>query len=387
MARNGSSSKSSRGSSKAGLEDEYGVMNSAGETAVIEELSLESGRVLHNVECRYRSWGKLNEQKDNVIVVCHALTGNANLESWWGPLLGPNKPLDTSKYWVFCSNALGSCYGTTGPASIDPSTGKRYGSKFPFVTIRDMVSLQAATLQSIGVTGIASVVGGSMGGMQALEFAIMVRNPRVRSLISLSSSGRHQPWQIGISECQRQAIMADPKWNHGDYDPREPPIQGLSVARMFAMVSYRTHPAYWTKFGRQVHSLSSVNRGMVFDVENYLRAQGDKFNQRFDAGSYIALTRAMDSHDVERGRTDYYQVLRTVKVPTLVASISSDVLYPSSEQLELAEHIPNAQHHMIESKEGHDGFLLEHKKVGTLIRGFLAHLAMEELDEQQHAKL
>lgn len=374
---------SSKGTTQGGgLADEYGVMNSAGETAVIPELTLESGRVLQNVECRYRAWGKLNEQKDNVIVVCHALTGNANLESWWGPLLGPGKPLDTSKYWVFCSNCLGSCYGTTGPTSIDPRTGKRYGSKFPFVTIRDMVALQAETLRSLGVTEIVSVIGGSMGGMQALEFSIMVRQPVVRSLVSLSSSGRHQPWQIGISECQRQAIMADPKWKGGDYDPQEPPLDGLSVARMFAMVSYRTHPAYWTKFGRGVHALASINKGMIFDVENYLRAQGEKFNQRFDAGAYIALTRAMDSHDVERGRTEYHQVLRTVKIPTLVASISSDVLYPSSEQLELAEHIPNAQHHMIESKEGHDGFLLEHKKVGTLIRGFLAHL-----EDEPRAKL
>lgn len=245
-----------------------------------------------------------------------------------------------------------------------------------------MVALQAETLRSLGVTEIVSVIGGSMGGMQALEFSIMVRQPVVRSLVSLSSSGRHQPWQIGISECQRQAIMADPKWKGGDYDPQEPPLDGLSVARMFAMVSYRTHPAYWTKFGRGVHALASINKGMIFDVENYLRAQGEKFNQRFDAGAYIALTRAMDSHDVERGRTEYHQVLRTVKIPTLVASISSDVLYPSSEQLELAEHIPNAQHHMIESKEGHDGFLLEHRKVGTLIRGFLAHL-----EDEPRAKL
>eukprot|EP01062_Namystynia_karyoxenos_P059775 TRINITY_DN51199_c0_g1_i1.p1 TRINITY_DN51199_c0_g1~~TRINITY_DN51199_c0_g1_i1.p1 ORF type:complete len:380 (+),score=104.82 TRINITY_DN51199_c0_g1_i1:72-1211(+) len=364
------------------MADEYGAMNSEGETVVIEELHLESGRVLAKAECRYRAWGKLNERRDNAIVVCHALTGNANLEAWWGPLLGPGRPLDTNKYWVFCSNSLGSCYGSTGPASINPQTGRRYGSSFPFVTIRDMVRLQAASLEQLGVREIACVIGGSMGGMQALEWCIEVRNPRVRSLISLSSSGRHQPWQIGISECQRQSIKADPKWNDGNYSPDDPPRTGMAVARMMAMLTYRTHPAYWTKFGRGVHRASGQNRGMVFDVENYLHQQGLKFNERgFDPMAYVVLTRAMDSHDVERGRSEYFQVLRSVQVPTLVASISSDVLYPASEQLELAEHIPNAQHHMIESKEGHDGFLLEHRKVGTLIRGFLVELESPTLPQ------
>eukprot|EP01065_Artemidia_motanka_P017223 TRINITY_DN2074_c0_g2_i1.p1 TRINITY_DN2074_c0_g2~~TRINITY_DN2074_c0_g2_i1.p1 ORF type:complete len:374 (+),score=105.65 TRINITY_DN2074_c0_g2_i1:66-1187(+) len=366
------------GGAPEAMADEYGTMNSDGETVVVEELHLESGRVLHNAECRYRTWGKLNERADNAIVVCHALTGNANLESWWGPLLGPGRPLDTQKYFIFCSNSLGSCYGTTGPASVNPQTGKRYGGDFPFVSIRDMVRLQAEACSRIGVKEVACVIGGSMGGMQALEWAIMVRTPKVRSLVSLSSSGRHQPWQIGISECQRQAIMADPKWKNGHYEPTDLPHQGMAVARMMAMLSYRTHPAYWTKFGRGVHRVGEGNRSMVFDVENYLHSQGDKFNKRgFDPMSYVVLTRAMDSHDIERGRSEYFQILRSVKVPTLVASISSDVLYPASEQLELAEHMPNSQHHMIESKEGHDGFLLEHKKVGTLIRGFLSELDFE----------
>merc|ERR1740121_522491 len=208
-----------------------------------------------------------------------------------------------------------------------------------------------------------------MGGMQALEWACEVRLPHIRSIASLSASGRHQPWQIGISECQRQAIKRDPMGQSGEYSQESPPTNGVAVARMIAMVTYRTHPAYWTKFGRAV---VSTHRQRVFDVENYLNVQGDKFNQRgFDANAYCALTEAMDSHDVERGRGSYKEVLRSLTIPSLIVSISSDVLYPMSEQLELAELMPNAQHHLIQSEEGHDGFLLESKAVGLLVRGFL----------------
>jgi homoserine O-acetyltransferase len=358
------------------MADEYAGMDNAGTSMPVQDFVLESGRVLEQAECMYKSWGTLNEQGTNVVVICHALTGNASADSWWGALLGRGRVFDTSKYFVFCSNVLGSCYGSSGPSSKDPKTGRRIGSDFPQVTIRDMVRLQAAVLDMLGVTEIACAVGGSMGGMQALEFALEVTRPMTKSVVSLCSSGRHQPWQIGISECQRQAIYADPLWKSGMFSEDSAPTQGLAVARMIAMVTYRSHPAYWTKFGR---SLVSVRQNFsVFDVEEYLRAQGRKFYERsFDAGAYVRLTQAMDSHDVARGRGDYYDVLRSIKIPVLVVSISSDVLYPVAEQLELARYIPNGQHHLIESDEGHDGFLLEHRKMGTLIRGFLAEIEYE----------
>lgn len=362
------------------MADEYGKMDSSGTTVTVPEFTLESGRVIEQAECLYKTWGTLNDQGTNVVVVCHALTGNASVEAWWGELLGPGRVFDTDKYFVFCANNLGSCYGTSGPASKNPKTGKRLGCDFPQVTIRDMVRLQAAVLTILGVTEIACAVGGSMGGMQALEFALEVPRPVTKSVVSLCSSGRHQPWQIGISECQRQAIYADPLWKDGLFSEDNPPIHGVGVARMIAMVTYRSHPAYWTKFGRSLVSVRQQHS--VFDVEEYLRVQGRKFNERsFDAGSYVRLTQAMDSHDVSRGRGDYYDVLRSIQVPVLIVSISSDVLYPVSEQLELARYIPNSQHHLIESNEGHDGFLLEHRKMGTLIRGFLAELEYEKMSK------
>merc|ERR1719440_940368 len=235
------------------MADEYGKMNSDGFTAKLDDFKLESGQVLPNVDIRYRTWGTLNSAGTNCLVVCHALTGNANLESWWGSFLGAGKPFDTSKYFIFCSNVLGGCYGSSGPATIDPATGKRIGAAFPPVTIRDMVNAQIEVLKQIGVREVISTIGGSMGGMQSLEFVKCggkPGDPYIRSVISLSSNGRHQPWQIGISEVQRQAVYADPKWNNGMFHQDEAPISGLAVARMMAMVTYRTHPAYWTKFGR-----------------------------------------------------------------------------------------------------------------------------------------
>lgn len=367
------------------MADEYGKMNSDGSTGVVMNFKLESGQVLPKVECRYRTWGTLNSAGSNALVICHALTGNANLESWWGAFLGQGKPFDTSKYFVFCANVLGGCYGSSGPSQIDSSTGKRMGAAFPRVTIRDMVNCQLEVLRDIGVREVVSAIGGSMGGMTAIEFGVLSQaaGPYVRSVVTLSSSGRHQPWQIGISEVQRQAIFADPRWQDGMYHQDAPPTSGLSVARMMAMLTYRTHPAYWTKFGREEKDQVQVgpsrpSSGSAFEVEEYLRAQGQKFNERqFDAGSYVRLTEAMDSHDMGRNRGDYYDVLRSIKIPVLVTSISSDVLYPVSEQLELAQYLPNSQHHMIESPEGHDGFLLEGKKIGMLIRGFLGQMEYE----------
>lgn len=359
------------------MTDEYGKMNSDGNIMIVENFELQCGQVLRKAECCYKTWGRLNEAGTNVLVICHAFTGNADVEAWWGQLLGPGKAFDTNKFFVFAANYLGSCYGTCGPCTVNPDTGKRYGGTFPRVTIRDIVKFQCDVLQTLGVKEIFSVIGGSMGGMVALEWVTETRTPPAKSLVSLCSSGRHTPWQIGISECQRQAIFADPNWQGGQYDPdKAPPHNGLSVARMMAMVSYRTHPKYMTRFGRERGKEKSYHENeALFQVEQYLQAQGKKFNERgFDAAAYVSLTYTMDTHDVTRPDQDYVSVLQNVTVPSLIASISSDVLYPPSEQLEMATHMPNAQHHMIESPEGHDGFLLEHTKMSVLIRGFLSEI-------------
>jgi len=354
-----------------------------GQDVFVEDFALECGQVLRSTRTRYLSWGQLNDQRNNVLVLFHAMNCSQNVEEWWGPLLGPGRALDTDKYFVFCANALGGCYGSTGPDDVDEQSGRRYGGSFPSVTIRDMVRLQAAVLRKLGVTSVACAMGGGLGGMLALEWAVEVCEPSARSVISLCSSGRHQPWQIGWGECQRHAIMADPRWQGGDYDPAAPPSSGLAVARMMAMVSYRTHPAYWSKFGRSVSQEQEV-----FDVEAYLQHQGDKFiNRGFSPRSYITLTRAMDSHDVSRGRGTYADVLGSISLPVLLASISSDVLYPVNEQVELAEHLPNAQHHLIESPEGHDGFLIEHNKVSTLVHGFILDLETAEARAAPSSKL
>lgn len=367
--------------STATMADEYGEMDSTGQVMIVDDFELESKHILQKAECCYKTWGSLNETCDNVLVICHALTGNADVEAWWKPLLGPGKAFDTDKYFVFAANSLGSCYGTCGPCTINPSTGKRYGGSFPRVTIRDIVKFQCHVLKRLGVKEIFATIGGSMGGMIALEWVAETRYPPAKSLVSLSSSGRHTPWQIGISECQRQAIYADPNWLGGQYPLEKPPNVGLSVARMMAMVSYRTHPRYMTRFGREVKDKNPA----IFNVESYLQGQGQKFIKRgFDAAAYVSLTQSMDSHDITRPTKDYFTVLRSIKVPSMIVSISSDVLYPPSEQLELASHMPNAQHHMIESPEGHDGFILETTKISVLIRGFLAEVehGIEPLPER-----
>jgi len=350
----------------------------------LKEFQLECGRVLQQAETRYFTWGTLNKQRNNVLVLFHALNCSPNAEEWWGPLIGADKPLDTNKYFVFSANALGGCFGSTGPSAIDPASGKRFGVDFPAITPRDMVRLQAKVLEHLGVQSVACVMGGGLGGMLALEWSIEVKHPRAVSMITLCSCGRQQPWQIGWSECQRQAIYADPHWQGGHYSAESSPSSGLSIARMMAMISYRAHSAYWNKFGRGVRSQDQSE----FNVESYLHYQGKKFLSRgFDPASYVTLTQAMDSHDVSRGRGDYNEVLASVKIPSMVVSISSDVLYPSVEQEDLCSHMPNAQHHQIESDQGHDGFLLEHTKIGTLFRGFLLDREVEAHAHQVASKL
>jgi homoserine O-acetyltransferase len=319
--------------------------------------------VLPDVTVAYRTWGRLDRSRSNAVLVCHALTGSADLEAWWPELLGPARSLDPGRDFVVCSNVLGSCYGTTGPASLHPDGRRAWGADFPPVTIRDMVRLQAALLDSLGVGRLRLVIGGSLGGMQALEWAVSWPD-RVEAAALVATSGRHSAWCIAWSEAQRQAIFADPRWRGGRYPPASPPEAGLAAARMMAMVSYRSRASFEARHGRARQGPGA------FAVESYLRHQGRKLVERFDARSYVTLTRAMDGHDVSRGRGDYGRVLNRVSAAALVVGVETDVLYPVVEQEELAALLPNARLARLGSADGHDGFLTDAATLDRLVRAF-----------------
>ncbi len=331
---------------------------------------VEDGAVVPDVHVAYRTWGRLNDAGDNAVIICHALTGDHNADRWWGPSIGPGGGIDTDRWFVVCSNVLGSCYGTTGPATVNPATGRPWGASFPQVTIRDLVRLQHRLAEHLGIRRIATVVGGSMGGMQVLEWALLYPE-MVRSIAPISVGAAHSAWCIATSEAQRQAIFADPRWQDGHYDPADPPVAGLAVARQIGIVSYRSPASFAEKFGRRSEHGDNALEG-IFDVESYLRHQGQALVKRFDANSYVTLTYTMDSHDVGRGRGGAAAALGKVSAPALVVGVSSDVLYPVEEQHELADLLPHARYVEIDSPHGHDGFLIEHQAVGGLVGEFLA---------------
>jgi len=366
------------------MDDEYGEMTSDGEEYKYNgRFKLESGNDLAEATLRYQTYGKLDDDRSNALVVCHALTGNASLHSWWGDLLGPNQPFDTSKYFIVCANILGSCYGSTSPRSINPDNGEMYGTSFPDISVKDTVRLQLNMLREhLNLNSIKCVIGGSFGGMQALEFAaqagtnsndfnINSDEPFVKSVIPIGCGVAHTAWQIAISETQRQAIYSDPKWNNGNPKWDDLPYQGLAVARQIGMISYRTHSGYQTKFGRTLSQTVTPPYGShaPWTVKSYLEYQGQKFLSRFDPITYIKLTEQMDTHDLQRGRPNDY--LNDIQIPALVLGINSDILYPLCEQEELAHSLPNAELKIIVSDAGHDGFLLEQKQVGGFITQFL----------------
>lgn len=317
-----------------------------------EPLTLESGEVLPEVRAAYRAWGALDAEGANAVLVCHALTGSADADLWWGDLFGPGRTLDPERDFIVCTNVLGSCYGTTGPTSPRPGDGRPYGADFPAVTVRDMVHLQAALLEALGVRKLRLVLGGSLGGMQVLEWAALYPDV-VEAIAPIAVSGRHSAWCIGLSEAQRQAILADPG-------------SGLAIARAIAMCTYRSRDSFEERFGRRLRGPG------VFEVESYLRHQGEKLVDRFDADTYVTLTRAMDSHDVARGRGSYEEALRAIRQPALVVAIDSDVLYPPQEQRELAALLPNARLAWIHSPHGHDAFLLDGAQLDRLLVDFRA---------------
>lgn len=353
--------------------------------------SLEGGGSLHNVTIAYETWGTLNSDASNAILVCHAWTGDSHASGpaskghstsgWWDGVVGPGKALDTNKYFVVCSNVLGGCQGSTGPASAHPTDGKPYGLRFPVVTIRDMVRAQAHLADSLGVVKWHAVVGGSMGGMQALEWAVMLPD-RVGALITIAACAEASAQQIAWSSIGRRALLHDPAFNNGDYYDAGPdggPWVGLSTARMVAQVTFRTDSRFSEKFGRRFKKENFHADGIElfseFEVEGYLDHHGDKLVRRFDANSYLYIGKAMDLHDVGRGRGGIGAGLSRIKAPTLTMSIDSDILYPAYQQEIIQQHLqnrdPRNKHVTIHSIEGHDGFLIETVAVGAGIRDFL----------------
>lgn len=331
--------------------------------ALGKPLALESGGALSDVTVAFRTWGDIGNAKHRAILICHALTGSADADLWWPGIIGPGCAFDPADDFIICSNILAGCYGTTGPVSKHPQRQGLYEADFPQITVRDMVTLQAALLDQLGIDKLQLIIGPSLGGMQALEWALMYPE-RVQSIVPVGACGRHSAWCIGMSEVQRAAIEADPDWNGGFYAAGQPPEQGLAVARMMAICSYRSWHSMEQRFARERQP------GGEFQVQSYLRYQGQKLNARFDANAYVRLTQAMNSHDVARARGSYPDVLRSLRQSALIVSVSSDILYPPAEQKLLAEYLPNAQYRVLESEHGHDGFLIDTRELGELVTEF-----------------
>lgn len=347
-----------------------------------EEMALESGERLGPIRVAYETYGTLNEERSNAILVLHALSGDAHAAGfhegetkpgWWDDMIGPGKAFDTDRYFVICSNVLGGCKGTTGPSSINPKTGKPFGLDFPVISISDMVRVQRHLVDHLGIERLLCVAGGSMGGMQALEW--LVSHPgRLESAIVISTAAKHSPQQIAFHEVGRQAIMADPHWNGGNYYGCAPPSKGLAVARMVGHITYMSDVSMAQKFrrhpkGERLHKFSGG-----CEVEDYLHARGNHFVKRFDANSYLYITRAIDSYDLSRGR-DLAEAFRDVQKKILVLAFKSDWLYPPSQTRDIVKACKqvglDTTYCEIESTYGHDAFLLEIEEQTHLIRHFL----------------
>ncbi|TCT19429.1 homoserine O-acetyltransferase MetX [Thiobaca trueperi] len=353
-----------------------------------QPFALESGAFLPEVRIAYRTWGTLAPAADNAIVVCHALTGSADADRWWAPLFGQGRVLDPEQDFILCSNVLGGCYGTTGPTSPAPD-GRPWGRSFPIVTLRDQVRAQMALADALGIRRIRLVIGGSMGGLQALEWALL--DPvRVGAVATLAASGRHSPWCLVWSEAQRLALAADPNYADGDYDPRDPPVAGLAAARAIAMATYRSPRSLSERFGRQTGGEIFGVRAQTpddFAVKGWLRHHGRALTERFDANSYRVLLDAMDTHDLGRQRDDYASVLRAIRQPVLVGSIASDALYVPGDQLELASLIPNATWLPIDSAHGHDGFLIDAARFQAGLLAFKSRQAVDHAAPARHTSV
>ncbi|HEY0867818.1 MAG TPA: homoserine O-acetyltransferase [Fimbriimonas sp.] len=331
----------------------------------IGPISCEAGGYLPNVEVAYETWGRFTG--DNAVLVCHALSGDSHAVGWWDRLVGPGKAIDTERYFVIGQNCLGGCQGTTGPSS-DRGDGQPYGSTFPIVTVRDMVEVQARLLDALRVNRLRCVAGGSMGGMQALQWAVQYPQ-RVDKVFCTASAPAHSAMQIGFNEAARQAVMRDPKWRGGDYPLDDPPADGLSVARMIGHLSFLSEQAFEVKFGRRLQSKDklSYHLGVEYQIESYLNYQGDKFTTRFDANSLLLLSKAIDFYDLRS--------LEGALAEFLFVSYTTDWLYPSHQAARAHDMALVAgcrsQHSVIDLPYGHDAFLLDGEHQGALLRAFL----------------
>jgi homoserine O-acetyltransferase len=351
-----------------------------GEVGVVDigSLTLESGVVLDDVRIAVQRWGGLSSERDNVVVVLHALTGDSHITGpagsdhptpgWWDGVAGPGAPIDTERWCALATNVLGGCRGSTGPSSLAPD-GKPWGSRFPAITVRDQVNADLAALSALGITEVAAVVGGSMGGARALEW-IVGHPDTIRAALVLAVGARATADQIGTQSTQVAAIKADPNWQNGDYHGTgRTPDAGIEIARRFAHLTYRGEAELDDRFANDAQGIEDPTNGGRYAVQSYLEHQGAKLARRFDAGTYVSLTDALSSHDVGRGRGGVAAALQRVKVPVIVGGITSDRLYPLRLQQELADLLPTCTGlNVVDSSFGHDGFLVETEAVYELIR-------------------
>jgi homoserine O-acetyltransferase len=354
-------------------------------------IALDGGTTLDDVVVAYETWGALNDAGDNAVLLCHAWTGDSHASGhmvtghptggWWDDVVGPGKAIDTDEFYVVCPNVLGGCQGSTGPSSPRPSDGRPWGSRFPVVTIRDMVRVQARLADSLGVRRWHAVIGGSMGGMQVLEWAITYPH-RVGSIVPIATCAQATAQQIAWGAIGRRAIRLDPNWRGGDYYDAEPgdgPWEGLAIARMVAQVTFRSDNAFTDRFGRELADgpglHDSVDLWQRFEVERYLDHHGDKLIRRFDANSYLIIGKAMDLHDVGRGRNGLVTAMSRIQMPAMTMGIWSDMLYPAYQQRQICDLLNDrgggCEYVEIDSPHGHDAFLINFDQVGAAISKFL----------------
>lgn len=354
--------------------------------------ALDGAVNLSDVTIAYETWGTLTAERDNAILVCHAWTGDSHAAGpaedghpspgWWEGIIGPGLAIDTNRWFVVCSNVIGGCQGTTGPASPHPVDGKPYGSRFPVITVRDMVRAQLRLTDVLGIDVWHSVVGGSMGGMQVLEWAVMYPE-RVRTIVPIATCAQSTAQQIAWGAIGRRVIRLDPKWRGGDYydaAPGEGPWESLAIARMISQVTFRSDNVFNQRFGRDLADSDADYNGLGlwdrFEVESYLDHHGDRLIRRFDTNSYLIIGKAMDLHDVARGRGSLERAMSRIVAPTLVMGISSDILYPTYQQRQIADMLVrngvDATYVEIDSPHGHDAFLINFDQVGNPIKEFLA---------------
>jgi homoserine O-acetyltransferase len=353
--------------------------------------ALDSGKVLDGVTIAYETWGTLNADATNAILICHAWTGDSHVSGpaedghptpgWWEGVVGPGKAIDTDRWFVVCSNVIGGCQGSTGPATAHPVDGSLYASRFPVITIRDMVRAQVRLTDMLGIRRWHSVVGGSMGGMQVLEWAVTFPD-RVKTIVPIATCAQATAQQIAWGAIGRRAIRLDPKWSNGEYYDApigEGPWQGLAIARMISQVTFRSDNVFNERFGRALVDMDVDYNGLGlwdrFEVEGYLDHHGDRLIRRFDTNSYLLIGKAMDLHDVARGRGTLGSAMARIKSPTLVMGISSDILYPTYQQHQihhmLTQQGVDSTYVEIESPHGHDAFLINFDQVGAPITSFL----------------